>query len=221
MGSTHLFQDDQSHECATAILLEYLAPILVLLVGVLSCDIASAGNSLSGVAPSVGAALWWWELSAALHGRVRAGATLGVFGVGRLLRRVLAHLARSLPDVTAPTTTLVWGLAFASLFWLLVLGPLPIMSLLGTPRQPRPSLSLAVVSTIIPFAAFLVALRHIPPDECDDHPPRLNRHGWTWAFACSESPLSGTQILGGRFVIAAIVIVQTAGLRSRPLPPQE
>ncbi len=205
---------------ATAILLEYLAPVIVLTVGVVFLKHrftwalpVGVGLSVAGSAMVVGAfggglvvspaGVFWGLLSAVFF----AGYSLmGTYAAGRY----------------SPYTTLVWGLGFAALFWLLALGPSRVVSVFADPKSAAAVLFMAVVSTVVPFGAFLTALRHIPPTNAtvtSTVEPFLAGIG---AYVLFGESLSVVQMLGGLLVVSAIIVVQwpEAGTRS-PLPPQD
>jgi drug/metabolite transporter (DMT)-like permease len=206
---------------ATAILLEYLAPILVLVVGVLFMKHRFTWSLPVGVGLSVvGCAL----VVGALGG---SGLVVSPAGIAWGLASAVFFAGYSLMGTVAagrysPYTTLVWGLAFASLFWLVVLGPRVVLGVFADPKTAAAVVFMAVVSTIIPFAAFLTALSHIAPTNAtvtSTVEPFLAGLG---AFVLFGESLTSTQVVGGLFVIAAIAVVQLSDRRPAPiLPPQE
>jgi drug/metabolite transporter (DMT)-like permease len=121
----------------------------------------------------------------------------------------------------SPYTTLVWGLGFASLFWLVVLGPGSLIELFSQPQTAIAVIVMAVVSTIVPFAAFLIALRHIAPTNATVTSTIEPVIAGVGAFFLFGESLSPTQIVGGLLVIAAIVVVQSADRSVPVLPPGE
>ncbi len=107
---------------ATAILLEYLAPVLVLIVGVAFMKHKFTWSLPVGVALSIGG-------SALVVGAI-GGEGLVVSPAGILwgLLSAAFFAAYSLMGTVlmtrlSPYTALVWGLGFASLFWLVLLSP--------------------------------------------------------------------------------------------------
>jgi drug/metabolite transporter (DMT)-like permease len=205
---------------ATAILLEYLAPTVVLLFSVLFLRHRlrwqlpiGVGLSVTGCALVVGA-LGGSGLVVSELGVLWGMASAVFFAAYTLLGTVAAQRY-------SPYTALVWGLGFASLFWMLVLGPSPIVGLFANPRTGAAVLLMAIVSTVIPFAAFLVALRHIPPTNATIAATVEPVIAGVGAFALFGESFSLPQILGGILVVAAIVVVQLAEPPTRTLPPQE
>ncbi len=79
----------------------------------------------------------------------------------------------------------------------------------------------AVVSTIIPFGAFLTALHYIEPTQATITATLEPVLAAIAAFAIFGEKLSVGQILGGLLVIAAIVLVQSRGAEAPSLPPQD
>jgi drug/metabolite transporter (DMT)-like permease len=115
------------------------------------------------------------------------------------------------------STLLVWGLGFATAFWLVVLGPSAVISVFESPLSALAICYVAVVSTIIPFGAFLTALHYIAPTNATvtaTIEPVLAAIGAYFLFG---EVLTAPQILGGLLVIAAIVVVQLPD-RTQPLP---
>jgi drug/metabolite transporter (DMT)-like permease len=122
----------------------------------------------------------------------------------------------------SPYTTLVYGLGFAAAFWIAWLGPGKIAALFADRGTASAVLLMAVVSTIIPFAAFLAALRLIPPTNAtvtSTIEPVLAGFG---AWVLFGESFSATQLLGGALVIAAIFVVQLPEREALlALPPQD
>ena len=205
---------------ATAILLEYLAPIIVLVVGVAFMRHRVSWQLPVGVVLSVvGCAL----VVGAVGGSGMVVSTQGIlwglasavfFATYSLLGAVAARRY-------SPYTTLVWGLGFASLFWLLVLGPSSILGLFADAKTAAAVLFMAVVSTVIPFSAFLIALHHIAPTNATVTSTVEPVIAGVGAFVLFGESFSAVQILGGLFVVAAIAIVQLSETPKPMLPPQE
>lgn len=192
---------------STAILLEYLAPILVLVYAVVferhrpnwKLPVAVALSTL-GCAFVVGAFS-------------PGGLVVSPLGIVWGLLSAVAFASYSILGARAATrfrsfTTLAYGLGFAALFWLVTLGPAAVIDPLRDPRVLAAVTGMALISTILPFGAFLTALRLIPPT-----------HATTtatlepFAVAVGEailflSVLSGSQMIGGLLVITAIILIQ-------------
>ena len=206
---------------ATAILLEYLAPVIVLLVSVLFMKHRFTWALPAGVALSVaGCALVVGAFGGGGIVVSPAGIMWGLLSAGFFaLYSLMGTVAASR---FSPYTTLVWGLGFAALFWLLVLKPTTVLALFADPATAAAVLFMAVVSTIIPFAAFLTALTYIAPTNAtvtSTIEPFLAALG---AYLLFGESLSLVQVVGGILVVAAIAVVQLSERTPVPtLPPQD
>jgi len=206
---------------ATAILLEYLAPVLVLTVSVLFLGHRLTWSLPAGVALSItGCAL----VVGAVGGD---GLVVSPAGVAWGLASAVFFAFYSLLGSRAatrfsPYTTLVWGLGFAALFWLVVLGPTAVLSLFADPATAAAVLFVAIVSTVIPFGAFLTALQDIPPTNATVTSTIEPVIAGVGAYVLFGESLTVAQLLGGLLVLAAIAVVQLPERDPAPiLPPQE
>jgi len=202
------FKTIAATDVATAILLEYLAPVIVLVVSVaflrerltVTLPVAVA-LSVGGCALMVGAiggdgihvsseGLAWGLASAVLF----AGYMLmGRYAAGRF----------------TPWTMLFYGLCAASLFWLAVLGgPSRVLALLSDWRAFLAVLALSVVSTVVPFAAFLAALHDIEATKASVASTLEPVLAGCVAWFLFVEHLTVLQLLGGVCVVAAIVVSQ-------------
>jgi drug/metabolite transporter (DMT)-like permease len=122
----------------------------------------------------------------------------------------------------SPYTALVWGLGFATVFWLVVLKPGVVFAAFADPKSAAAIVFIAVVSTIIPFSAFLIALRYIAPTNATVTSTVEPAIAGVGAFFLFGESLTAIQILGGLMVIAAIAVVQLPERSPAPtLPPQD
>ncbi|MCL2504020.1 MAG: DMT family transporter [Coriobacteriia bacterium] len=203
---------------ATAILLEYLAPVFVLVIGVLFLGHrltwslpVGVGISVAGCALVVGMfgqkglsvvpeGILWGVLSAVFFGSY---SLMGSWAASRL----------------SPFTTLVYGLGFAALFWMVVLGPVSVSGTFGDPRVAVAVVYVAVVGTIVPFGSFLMALRYIPPTNAtvtSTVEPVIAGFG---AYALFGESMNALQLFGGLLVLVAIAIVQLSDRELPQTPP--
>ncbi len=195
---------------ATAILLEYLAPIIVLVFSVtllgerLTLALPTAVMlSVSGCALMVGA-LGPGGLVVPPEGLFWGLASAVFFAGYSLMGKYAASRFR-------PWTLLTYGLGFAAVFWLIVLGgPGPIIDLLADQRAALAVLALSVVSTLIPFGAFLTALGMIEATQASVtstvEPVIAGIVAW---FVFGEY-LDALQLVGAALVVAAVVVSQAS-----------
>ncbi len=205
---------------ATAILLEYLAPVIVLLVGVLFMGHrftwalpAGVALSVAGCAFVVGA-IGGDGLVVSPEGIAWGLASAGFFAFYSLMGGVAVTRF-------SPYTTLVYGLGFAAVFWLLVLGPARVLALFTDPGTAAAVLSMAVLSTIVPFGAFLAALRLIRPTNATVTSTIEPVIAGVGAYFLFGESLSAPQLLGGALVILAILVVQLPERDPIPVLPQQ
>jgi drug/metabolite transporter (DMT)-like permease len=206
---------------ATAILLEYLAPVLVLVFGVAFMKHRFTWWLPLGVALSIGGC-------ALVVGAIGGdGLVVTPAGIGWGLLSAVFFAAYSLMGTVAayrfsPYTALVWGLGFASLFWLTVLTPGVVLGAFAEPKAAVAIVFIAVVSTIIPFAAFLIALHHIAPTNATVTSTIEPVIAGVGAYLLFGESLTAIQIVGGLMVVAAIAVVQLSERTPAPtLPPQD
>lgn len=203
---------------ATAILLEYLAPVIVLGFSVAllrerftwALPVAVA-LSVTGCALMVGV-LGQAGLAISAEG-LAWGLASAVFFAGYTL------MGRYAAGRYSPWTLLAYGLASATVFWLLVLGgPGPIVSLLSDARALAAVSVVALVSTVVPFAAFLKALHLIEATKASItstvEPVIAGIIAW---FVFGEH-LDVLQILGGALVIVAVLLSQARTSTPEELP---
>lgn len=203
------FSAIQATNAPTAILLEYLAPVLVLIVASLFMGVRPTWRLPAGVALSIaGVAL----VAGAASGTLRvstAGLAWGLAAAACFAGYTL--MGRRAADVGLPSwTTLLYGLGAASAFWLLVLGPAPIALLLADPVRAAVVAGMAVLGTIVPFWAYLRAIELVGPTEAS---VTATLEPVVAAAVGALMPglgatLGWDQLLGGAFVLAAVLLVQ-------------
>ncbi len=205
---------------ATAILLEYLAPVIVLVVSVLFFKERLTWTLPAGVVLSiVGCALVVGAFG-------ESGLSVSSAGIAWGLASAVLFATYSLMGTYAagrftPWKLLVWGLGFASLFWLVALGPRTVLSVFADPATAAAVVFVAIVSTIVPFGAFLTALHYIEPTRATITATLEPVLAGIAAYALFGESLSASQLLGGVLVIAAIALVQSQGVPAPVLPPQD
>ena len=193
---------------AAAILLEYLAPVIVLVFSVLFLKErltvalpASVGLSVLGCALMVGV-LGTGGVAIPAEG-LAWGLASAVFFAGYTL------MGRYAASRFSPWTLLAYGLGAASMFWLVVLGgPSSVLTVLSDVRALAAVTAMAVVSTVIPFGAFLKALHYIPATQASVTSTVEPVIAGVVAWVIMNEVLTVGQMLGGALVIAAVVLSQ-------------
>ncbi len=204
------FATIQRTNVPTAILLEYLAPILVLAVSVAFLGERMTWALPVGVVASVtGCALM---VGAIGGGGLKVSAEGIAWGLASAVFFALyTVLGKYAAPRFSPWTLLTYGLGFATLFWLAYLGgPAPIVRALADMRTLAAVAVMAIVSTILPFGAFLAALHHIDATKASitaTLEPVLAGIA-TYLIPMFYAPLTPLQLLGGALVILAVVSAQ-------------
>ncbi|MDZ4180678.1 MAG: DMT family transporter [Coriobacteriia bacterium] len=202
------FQAITHTNVATAILLEYLAPIIVLGVSVLVLGERMTWALPVGVTLSVtGCAL----VVGAIGGDGLAISTPGlVWGLtSAVFFALYSLLGKYAAARFSPWTLLTYGLLFASAFWVVYLrGLTPVIELLSHPSGLIVVLYMAVFATIVPFAAFLKALHYIDATKAVVTSTLEPVVAGIAAFLLFSEGFAALQLLGGGLVIAAIFVVQ-------------
>jgi drug/metabolite transporter (DMT)-like permease len=204
-----------------ALLIEYLAPLLVALWA----RFFYKETVRRRIWVALGLALTGLALIVNVFGGGTSLSTAGVLFAlaGSFAYATYVLLAEHVVSDRDPISLLAWGFLFASLFWA-VLDPwwtfpghlLTETTSLGGNLQAwhMPVWVLAalmiVVGTVVPFFLLISALRHLPATRVGIvamlEPVVGALVGWAWL---SES-LGGVQLLGAGVVLAAIGLAQTA-----------
>ncbi|PKQ20689.1 MAG: hypothetical protein CVT66_03760 [Actinobacteria bacterium HGW-Actinobacteria-6] len=204
---------------ATAILLEYLAPVIVLVVSVgflrdrfTWALPASVLLSVTGCALVVGA-IGGAGLSVSGAGLAWGLASAGFFAGYTLMGRWAAHKFSA-------WTLLTYGLGAATIFWFVVLGgPGSIFATLSDMRTFAAVSFIAFTSTVVPFGAFLKALKYIRATEASVTATLEPVLAAILAWFLFRESLGVAQMLGGLLVISAIVVSQMSPAARDELPP--
>jgi drug/metabolite transporter (DMT)-like permease len=202
---------------ATAILLEYLAPIAVLVFSVLFLGEKLNWRLPVGVALSVGGC---GLMVGILGGGARVSGPGLAWGLASaVFFAFYTLLGKYAAGRYAPWTLLSYGLVAATLFWVAYLGPTRILAVYRDPRAAAAVVFVAIVSTIIPFGAFLHGLHYIQATEASITSTLEPAIAGVGAFFAFGETLGPVQLLGGALVLGAILLVQFPGAAKVPLPP--
>ncbi|TLM80354.1 MAG: hypothetical protein FDZ70_01060 [Actinobacteria bacterium] len=198
---------------ATAILLEYLSPVLVLAYSVVVLRQRPTWALPAGVAASVaGCAL----VVGATGGPRLSGEALAWGLASAVLFAAYAVVGGHAGARWHPLTALLYGFAAAAVFWLVAIGPRRVLAPLVEPRTAAAAVFVAVFGAVLAFGAFLGALRRLDATRvmvASTIEPVLAA-GAAWALL--GEALTMRQVLGGALVLAAVVVVARAG---GPAPP--
>jgi drug/metabolite transporter (DMT)-like permease len=200
----------QRTNVAIAIIVQYTAPLWVLLYVVargqqkLSLQkVAAVGLALAGIALVIGI----------LGGKQAAPLHLDPYG---LLAALLAAFSFAIYNVGGHGIlvrydrwrVLVWTLASATAFWLIVNPPWKIAAAHFTSAQWAFLFFFSMLSVLAPFSLYFQGLQHLEPTRAVIASCLEPVFSILWAVALLGETVRPIQSLGVIFVLAAIVIVQ-------------
>jgi drug/metabolite transporter (DMT)-like permease len=193
---------------ATALLLQYQAPILVALYTVLVQRQPLRGRVILALALAVaGCALVVraYDLAA-----LRPNLLGVVAGLGTAFTFAYYILAsRAALRTTDAWTLLTYAYLSASLFWSAVLPPWKVLGYGFDFGVWSAFLAVATIGTVVPFGLFISGLRFLPPTQAGIVSMLEPVVAAIAAYLLLGEFLVPLQILGGAFVLAGVVMVQT------------
>lgn len=217
---TYLFAISETN-VATAIFLQYLAPVLTAIYSwlfeglrldrplLITLSLAIAGSYLLVFGTNAQLLVSPLGLAAGLGSAV-ALSFYSIYGAKRV-------------GALSPWALLCYGLGLGSLFWVLVdvgfwaVGR-PVVSLapLADPSLWLFFGYLATLATIVPFGLFLSGLRWISPTHATITGMLEPVTGGVAAYLFLGESLQGVQVLGGGLIVGAVILLQA--LRQQPEP---
>jgi drug/metabolite transporter (DMT)-like permease len=203
---------------ATAIIIQYTAPLLVLAYGVLSHDegitpakLAATLLSIAGCALAVGA----------VDGAVlRLTPTALAAGIGSIVTfAFLTVYTRKVVARMPSWTAVLYALVFASLMWAVVNPPWEIMRQ-HYPVELWPALvGFAVISILVPHSLFAAGLRSVVPSRAIITSTLEPVVAIASAAVALGELLTPLQVVGACTVLGAIVILNLRPEEKPPGPP--
>jgi drug/metabolite transporter (DMT)-like permease len=195
-------------EIGVALTIQYLAPLIVL-----AWLRLAHGRRLS--------IKLWLIVTVALAGTflVVGGNDFGAvdaLGTGAALASAIAYAvytvgAERLGDEQHPATTMFWSFGLAAALWLVLQPPWTFpFEVLGTASNLSIAVAVGTVGTLLPFAAILGSLRHVPAARAGVVLMSETAFGACFALALHDESLAVLQIGGGCMLLAAICALQFA-----------
>ena len=190
-----------------AILMHYLAPVCSLIIGVLFLRHKPKLLAVGGVVLAlIGCALVVGIVSPAGINVTSLGFAWGM--ASAFFFSLYAVMGAQVKERFSAFTLLFYGLLISTVIWLIVAGPSAVLTPIFTPETTLPLLAVGTFSTLLPFAAFLLALRYIPAVNAGITAmaePILGVIGGTLIFS---ELITGSFILGGILILIAIAAIQ-------------
>lgn len=202
------FQAIHLTSVAMALLLQYQAPVLVALYGVvLKRQRISLRLGLSLLLTVIGCALVVRIYDPAA---IRLNLVGVLAGLGTAFSFAFYILAsRAALRTTGSWTLVAYGYLAASLAWLPVVPPWQILSAGFSWESWWGFLAVATVGTVIPFGLFISGLAHLPPASAGILAMLEPVVAAAAAYAILGEILLPLQIVGGGLVLAGVLLVET------------
>jgi len=196
---------------ATAILLEYLAPIFTLVAGVVFLKhelrwqkIVAVIGSVAGCAIAVGVFQ---------PGGLTASPKGIAWGLSAALFFALYTIMGSVGnDTFDPITLLFYGFFFASIVWLFTLGPTTILSAFSRPSLAIVIITSSLISTVLSFGAYLVALKTISATSATIAAMLEPIVASLGAAVLFSERLTPSLVIGGVLILGSIAYLQSTGV---------
>lgn len=202
------FQSLHLTSVATALLLQYQAPILVALYTVLVQRQPLRGRVILAMALALGGcALVVRAYDPSVLRPNLVGVAAGIGGAFGFAFYILA--SRVALRRLDPWTLLTYAYLSAGLAWSVVVPPWRILAHGFDPGVWAAFLAVATVGTVLPFGLFISGLRFLPPTQASIVSMLEPVVAAVVAYLLLGETLIPLQILGGILVLAGVVVVQT------------
>lgn len=193
---------------ATALLLQYQAPILVALYTVLIQRQHLHKRVILAMALAlVGCALVVRAYDPAVFRPNLLGVAAGLGAAAAFAFYILA--SRAVLRALDPWTLLTYAYLTAGLAWSILLPPWRIIAHGFGPRVWGAFVAVATVGTVVPFGLFISGLRFLPPTHASIVATLEPVIATLAAYLILGETLLPLQILGGGLVLAGVIVVQT------------
>ena len=203
------FQSLHLTSVATALLLQYQAPILVALYTVLIQHQRLRGRVILAMGLAlVGCALVVRVYDPAVFRPNLMGVAAGLGGACGFAFYILA--SRVALRTLDPWTLLTYAYLSAGVAWSVVIPPWRILAHGFDLGMWGAFLAVATVGTVVPFGLFISGLRFLPPTQASIVSMLEPVVAAGVAYFLLGETLIPLQILGGALVLAGVVVVQTA-----------
>jgi drug/metabolite transporter (DMT)-like permease len=193
-------------DIGVALVIQYLAPFWVLIW----LRVAHRRRLPQGIWAAAGVSLVGCVLVVQAYdpGSLDGLGLLAALGAGLAYATYLFTSERAGHDY-GPSTTLVYGFAFASLFWAVVapLWSFPLHFLAGADNAALGAY-VAVLGTLVPFVCIVGAVREVPASRVAVVATLEPVLAAAFAWPIHGQHLAAIQLLGGAIVVGAVIWVQ-------------
>ncbi len=201
---------------ATAILLQYLAPLIVLgYAAMRKAEELTAPKVIAALVSLLGCFLAVGGASFSFEGMSTKGLMLGFAAAG-----CWAFTNIMLPPLVKKYgiwTTLMYAFIFASLFWLIVNPPTRLLEANYSSEMWLSFIGFAIISILIPHSCYFTGISYLTSTQAIITATFEPIVAIGSAFILLHEVLSPVQLVGAALVIAAIMILQIKKEKKRTL----
>ena len=190
-----------------AILMHYLAPVVSLIIGVVFLRQRPKLLAIGGVVMAmIGCALVVGLINPAGVKVTSLGFLWGM--ASALFFSLYAVMGGQVKDRFGLFTLLFYGLAVSTIVWLVIAGPAAVLGPIFASETALALVGVGTLSTLMPFAAFLTALRYIPAVNAGITAMAEPIIGVIGGALLFSELITGNFIIGGILILFAIAAIQ-------------
>ena len=204
---------------AIAVFIQFTAPVLIFVYGVLSKRERSNRYKIAALLLSITGTYFM------VHIEKGAMETLPLLGILSAVVSMLSYafyviISHRLGQKHSSWTMILYGYGIASVFWCLVQSVPATFHALTNLHLWKESLLFSLFSTLIPFSLFLTGLRRVTPTGGAIASTMETVAASLFALVFLGERLSWYQVLGGALILSALIILILQKAREEEIPAE-
>jgi drug/metabolite transporter (DMT)-like permease len=203
---------------AIAVFIQFTAPVLVFLYGILSKEEHSNRNKIAALLLSVVGTYFMVHIEPAKIEKL-PWIGLASAAVSMVTYAFYVIVSHRLGQKHSPWTMIAYGYGIASLFWCVVQNISATIGMLNEKHLWTETLMFSLSSTVIPFSLFLLGLRRVTPTGASIASTTETVTASLFAFLFLGEKLTWYQVMGGGLILSALVILILQ--KEREIVPEE
>jgi drug/metabolite transporter (DMT)-like permease len=203
---------------AVAVFIQFTAPVLVFVYGVLSNKEKSNRSKIAALLLSIVGTYFMVHLERGQLGKL-PWTGLASAGVSMLTYAFYVLVSHRLGQKHSSWTMIFYGYGIASLFWCIIQNVPTTIATLDERHLWREAFLFSIFSTLIPFSLFLLGLRRVTPTGASIASTSETVSASLFALFFLGEGLTWHQILGGSLILSALVILILQ--KGREIIPEE
>jgi drug/metabolite transporter (DMT)-like permease len=203
---------------AIAVFIQFTAPVLVFIYGVLSKKERSNRRKVAALLLSITGTYFMLKIDPSKMGHL---PILGLVSaaISMLTYAFYILISHHLGEKHSSWTMIVYGYGIASIFWCLYQSIPETADLLTKTHLWKEAILFSFFSTLIPFSLFLLGLRRVTATGAAIASTSESVTASLFAFIFLGEKLSWYQVVGGGLILTAVVILILQ--KSRKIEPEE